>query len=164
MSALTPSRTRAAPSPVQILALVVGIVFLIVGFAGFIPGLTTNYESLGVAGHHSEALLLGVFQVSILHNIIHLIFGLAGIFMFRSPEGGRNFLLIGGIIYLVLFVYGLIIDLDSAVNFVPLNSADNWLHLGLGVAMMALSFLPGRPSASEEAYQHREDTPMTYTT
>lgn len=64
----------------------------------------------------------------------------------------------------MLFVYGLIIDLDSAANFVPLNSADNWLHLGLGVAMVALSFLPSRPSASEEAYQHREDTPMTYTT
>ena len=157
MSALKPSRSRVKPSPVQILALAVGIAFLIVGFAGFIPGLTSNYDSLGVAGHHSEALLLGVFQVSILHNIIHLLFGLAGIFMFRSPDGARNFLLIGGIIYLALFVYGLIIDLDSAANFVPLNSADNWLHLGLGLAMVALSFLPRHPSASETAYRSRED-------
>jgi len=48
------------------------------------------------------------------------------------------------VIYLVLWVYGLVIDQSSAVNFVPINTADNWLHLGLGVVMIALGVALGR--------------------
>jgi hypothetical protein len=47
-------------------------------------------------------------------------------------------------VYLVLWVYGLLIESDSAANFVPLNTADNWLHLALGVGMVALALLLGR--------------------
>ena len=46
---------------------------------GFIPGVTTNYEELTFAGHHSGAQLLGIFGVSVLHNIVHLLFGVAGL-------------------------------------------------------------------------------------
>ena len=46
--------------------------------------------------------------------------------------------------YLVLFIYGLVIDHDSSANFVPVNDADNWLHLGLAVAMIALGAALGR--------------------
>ena len=53
--------------------------FLLVGILGFIPGITTNYDSLGAAGHESGALLLGVFQVSVRHDIVHLLFGAAGL-------------------------------------------------------------------------------------
>ncbi|GHD30261.1 hypothetical protein GCM10007147_31870 [Nocardiopsis kunsanensis] len=53
----------------------------------------------------------------------------------------RIFLIGGGVIYLVLWLYGLVIDLDSAANFVPLNTADNWLHFVLGVGMIALGLL-----------------------
>ncbi len=49
---------------------------------------------------------------------------------------------VGGIIYLVLWVYGMLIDHTSEANFVPVNNADNWLHLGLAVGMIALSQLP----------------------
>jgi hypothetical protein len=41
----------------------------------------------------------------------------------------------------VLWLYGLFVGHDSPANFVPLNTADNWLHLGLGVTMIVLSFL-----------------------
>ncbi len=142
MSAPNRSGTRAGRSPLQIVALLYGIVFLLVGVAGFIPGVTTNYDTLQFAGHHSEALLLGIFQVSILHNVVHLLYGVAGIALARSSVTARHFLLWGGIVYLALWVYGLVIDYESAANFVPLNDADNWLHLGLGVTMVALSFLP----------------------
>ena len=64
-----------------------------------------NYDQLHFAGHHSEALLLGLFQVSALHNIVHLLFGVAGIALAKTAPGARSFLLYGGIIYLVLFVY-----------------------------------------------------------
>jgi hypothetical protein len=132
---------RTGRTPVQLAALIFGAVFLLVGILGFIPGITSNYDQMMAAGHHSEAMLLGVFQVSILHNIVHLLFGIAGLVLARSIPGARNYLIWGGVIYLVLWLYGLFIDQQSAANFVPLNSADNWLHLILGVVMIALGLL-----------------------
>jgi hypothetical protein len=126
---------------VQKAALAVGAVFLLVGILGFIPGITSDYDTMMFAGHESEAKLLGLFQVSILHNIVHLLFGAAGIAMARTISGARSYLLYGGIIYLVLWIYGLVIGEDSAGNFVPLNGADNWLHFLLGVGMIALALL-----------------------
>jgi hypothetical protein len=128
----------AARTPVQIAAAVVAAVFLLVGILGFIPGVTSNYDQLAAAGHHSGAMLLGVFAVSILHNIVHLAFGVVGLLLARTAAGARNFLVWGGVVYLVLFLYGLLIDHDSAANFVPVNAADNWLHLVLGVGMVGL--------------------------
>jgi hypothetical protein len=119
----------------------VGVVFLLVGVLGFIPGITTNYEALGGAGHHSGAMLLGLFNVSVLHNIVHLAFGVAGVVMARTAALARAYLIGGGVIYAVLFVYGMVIDHDSAANFVPVNQADNWLHLGLAIGMIALGVL-----------------------
>jgi hypothetical protein len=130
--------------PIQLAALVVGVVFLLVGVLGFIPGITTNFGSMAFAGHQSEAMLLGVFQVSVLHNIVHLLFGVAGLAMARTVAGARNFLIYGGVVYAVLWLYGLLIDQSSAANFVPVNTADNWLHFVLAVGMIALGFLVGR--------------------
>ncbi len=135
--------TRSDPAlrarrPVQLAAMVVGVVFLLVGVAGFIPGITTNYDQLQFAGHQSGALLLGVFQVSILHNIVHLLFGVAGLAMARTAAGARNYLIGGGVIYAVLWLYGLVIGDTAPANFVPMNMADDWLHLVLAVGMIGL--------------------------
>ncbi|SFN61547.1 DUF4383 domain-containing protein [Mycetocola miduiensis] len=144
----TPS-TRTRRAPVQLAALVFGIVFVLVGILGFIPGVTTNYDALLFAGNDSGALLLGVFQVSILHNIVHLLFGVAGIVLSRKFSGARNFLIWGGVIYFVLWIYGLFVaGMDTAANIVPLNNADNWLHLVLAIAMVALGLLLGRREAT----------------
>ena len=131
-------------SPVRTAALAVAVVFLLVGVLGFIPGVTTDYGNMTFAGHQSEAHLLGVFQVSILHNIVHLLFGLAGLAMARTASGARLYLIGGGAIYLVLWLYGLVVGQDSSANFVPVNSADDWLHLVLGLGMIALGLLTGR--------------------
>ncbi|MBT2490962.1 DUF4383 domain-containing protein [Streptomyces sp. ISL-96] len=130
-----------ARTPVQQAALLVGVL-------GFIPGITTDYDTMKFAEHGSGAKLLGVFQVSVLHNIVHLLFGIAGVAMARAPLTARNFLIGGGVIYLALWLYGLFIDHDSSANFVPLNTADNWLHFALGLAMIALGvLLTRRPRA-----------------
>lgn len=120
------------------LATAVGAVFLLVGVLGFVPGVTTDYDTLQFAGHESEAKLLGIFQVSILHNIVHLLFGVAGLAMGRKASSAVAYLIGGGVIYLLLTVYGWIIDKESTANFVPLNTADDWLHLVLGLGMVAM--------------------------
>jgi hypothetical protein len=133
-----------ARSRVQTAAALVGAVFLLVGVLGFVPGITTDYGDLGVAGHGSGAALLGIFQVSILHNVVHLLFGVAGLALARTAGSARAYLVGGGAVYLVLWLYGMLIDKTSAANFVPLNRADDWLHLVLGLAMVALGVVLGK--------------------
>lgn len=140
-------------SPVRLAALLYGIIFLLVGIAGFIPGVTSDVGSMQLGGHHSEAMLLGIFQVSVLHNVVHLLYGIAGLALSRSAGTARMYLLIGGILYAVLWIYGLVIDKESMANFVPLNTADDWLHFALALTMVGLSFLPrhAEPTAAEAA-------------
>ena len=128
---------------VRSMAGLVGAVFLLVGILGFIPGITSDYDKLAFAGNGSDANLLGIFEVSILHNIVHLLFGVAGLAMAKNTKSATTYLIGGGVIYLVLFVYGLLVGDNSAANFVPVNTADDFLHLVLGIAMIALG-LPGR--------------------
>jgi len=137
-------RVAVTRSPVRTAALAVSVVFLLVGVLGFIPGITTGYDGMTFAGHHSDAHLFGVFQVSVLHNIVHLLFGLAGLALARTESGARVYLVGGGAVYLVLWLYGLVVGQDSGANFVPLNSADDWLHLLLGLGMIALGLALGR--------------------
>jgi hypothetical protein len=120
----------------QTITLLFGIVFLATGVLGFIPGITTNVGDMDFAGKDSPSELLGIFQVSILHNIVHLLFGIAGIALSRTWEGARTYLLGAGLIYIVLFVYGLFVGAGDDANFVPINMADDWLHLGLGIALL----------------------------
>jgi hypothetical protein len=148
MTSSSPRTAGDTHSLLRTAAKIVGIVFLLVGVLGFIPGVTSDYDSLSFAGHQSDAKLLGIFQVSILHNIVHLLFGVAGLAMSRTSAAARTFLIGGGAIYLVLWIYGLVIDHDSAANFVPVNNADNWLHLVLGIGMIALGAILGRSRAA----------------
>lgn len=141
----TYTRVRAsAHAPVQQASVLVGAVFLLVGVLGFIPGITTDYSTMEFASEDSAAKLLGIFQVSVLHNIVHLAFGVAGVAMARTASTARAFLLGGGAVYLVLWLYGLIIDHDSGANFVPFSTADDWLHFVLGIGMIALGVLLSR--------------------
>jgi hypothetical protein len=143
-SADTGAETLRRRSAVEKAGLAVGIAFLVVGILGFVPGITSNYDSLGGAGHGSDAMLLGLFQVSVLHNVVHLLFGVAGIALSRRADSARGYLLGGGVIYLLLWVYGMLVDHDSSANFVPVNTADNWLHLLLGLGMVVLGLLTHR--------------------
>lgn len=120
----------------QTLALVFGIAFLGAGILGFIPGITTDLGDIKFAGNDSPSELLGLFQVSILHNIVHILFGIAGIALARTVDGAQKYLLWAGVIYVVLFLYGLFVSESSDANFVPINNADDVLHLVLGIGLL----------------------------
>ena len=85
---------------------------------------------------------------------MHLLFGVLGLALARTFTGARNFLVGGGIVYALLFVYGLVIDHHSAANFIPVNTADNWLHLGLAVGMIGLGLALGRTGNAPSDIRH----------
>jgi hypothetical protein len=128
----------------QIAAMVIGAVFLLLGVAGFIPGITSDFDKLSWACQHRGAQLLGVFSVTVLHNLVHAAFGVAGVVLARSGFAAQAYLFWGGLGYCALWLYGLAIDHHGPLNFAPVDSADNWLHLGLAVLMTASGLLLGR--------------------
>ena len=130
-------------TPVQNVARLAGAVFLLVGIAGFIPGITTNlYDGLEFAGDDGNAELLGLFEVSVLHNLVHALFGIAGLALASTVSGARNYLIGGGAIYVALWLLGLV----GGADWIPSNSADNWLHLVLGAGMIAAGVVTTRES------------------
>lgn len=134
---------------VQNVGIGVGIVLMLVGLLGFIPGVTTEYSELRFFGPDSQAMLFGVFQVSMLLNIVQVAIGATGWAMSRSEHGARNFLLGAGALYIVLAIFGLSVGVDSAANFLALNKLDNWTHLGLGIVMILAGWLFSRNMASD---------------
>jgi uncharacterized protein DUF4383 len=128
---------------VQGAGVIVGVAFLAIGALGFIPAVTSNYDQLDWAGHHSGAKLFGVFAVSGLHNILHLAFGALGLLFARTYAAARAYLLLGGLAYLGLWAYGLLIDHASSANIVPVSAANNWLHLGMGGVLLLLGVTLG---------------------
>ena len=127
-------------SLLQTFAAVMGLVFLLAGVAGFIPGVTSNYDELELAGTDSNAELLGLFRVSILHNLVHLAFGV-GLLAAARRTWAAAYLIGGGVTYLIVVLYGILIDESSDANFLPLNGADNLLHLVLSLAMIGLGLI-----------------------
>jgi hypothetical protein len=136
LSTTTAARGR---TPVQTAALLVGIAFVIVGIAGFIPGITRDAPG-DFAGENSPASLLHVFQTGILHDLVHLLFGIVGIALSRAADTARTFLIGGGAVYLVLWLIGMF----SAMDWLPADVSDHWLHFVLGLAMVALGVVLGR--------------------
>jgi hypothetical protein len=128
-----------------------GVAFLLVGMAGFVPGVVQDYDQLGWWKSGSGAQLFGVFQASILQNFVHLGAGVLGLLAAGTGTTARVYLSGGGAAYLALGVYGLLVDRFSDWNILPVDRADDWLHIGFGVAMVyaGLAALPGlRPAAS----------------
>lgn len=142
---MTTSHPRVRRGPqigllaVQCAAILVGSLLLLAGIFGFVPGVTSSLDTLQISGPQSEAALFGIFEVSIVHNLLHIALGVAGLALATTYARARAYLLFGGLLYLVLWVYGLLIDHESVANMLPVNNADNWLHLGLGVTMVLLA-------------------------
>ena len=132
-------------TPVQNVARLAGVVFLLVGIAGFVPGVTTNlYDGLEFAGDNGNAEVIGLFEVSVLHNIVHGLFGLAGLALAKTANGARSYLIGGGAIYILLAL----VQVVGAGDWVPLVGPDLWLHLVLGIGLIGLGYALTRDRAT----------------
>ena len=130
-------------TPIQMAAIAFGIIFLVVGVAGFLPGVTTDYDRLGVFGGVA-AKVLGLFGVNWLENIAHLGFGVAGLALARSAKTAWQYFVVGGLVYAVLSVYGFAIDIHGTANILGVNEAGNWLHAVLALGMTGIGVALGR--------------------
>ena len=114
----------------RLFALVVGIVYLVVGVAGFIPGLVQPHEHPDLVVDAGQGFLLGIFPVNVLHHLVHLLVGALGIVAYRSFDAARLYARGLAIVYGLLAVMGLIdaANLNSTFGLIPIYGNDVWLH------------------------------------
>lgn len=118
---------------VRRVAMVFGIVFLLVGVLGLItPG------GMQMGADPAPGMLLGLFEVNLLHNIVHLLFGVWGLVASRSFAGAKMFAQVAGVIYLVLAVLGFLAP--TTFGLIPIGGNDIWLHAVLGIVLAGVGF------------------------
>jgi hypothetical protein len=124
-------------------ALVFGIVFLILGAGGFIPGMVSPHSHPDVAVTSGLGLELSLFPINVLHNIVHLLFGIWGLLAARSVAGARVYAKAVAIIYALLTLMGLIpaLRLYTTFGLVPLYGNDVWLHALLAIVAGYFGFV-----------------------
>lgn len=124
----------------QVLALAFGVVYALVGLAGFL--VTGDVPFVGQEG---DPLIL--FDVNGLHNIVHLLIGVALIAAARRLDTARGANLAIGVTYLVLGALGPVIN-DTAVDVIGLNGADHVLHLVSGALLTAVALATDKGARS----------------
>ena len=118
---------------VQRVAQIFGIVFILTAVAGFLAS--------GTSMEHDPELapkIIGLFPTNLLHNIVHLAFGVWGLVASRSFSGARTYGRIGGIIYLVLAALAFVDP--TTFGLIPIGGNDIWLHAVLGIGLAAAGF------------------------
>jgi hypothetical protein len=125
----------------QTFARIYGIVFLIVGVGGFIPGLTQPHDHPNVTMQAGSGMELGLFPVNALHNIVHILFGAWGLFAARTIDAARGYARVVAIAYGVLTLMGLIPATNTTFGLVPIYGHDVWLHALLAVVAAYFGFV-----------------------
>lgn len=129
-------------SSVRRFALIYGIVFLVIGIAGFIPGLLQPHTHPAVAVEAWMGALFGLFAVNVLHNLVHILFGVWGLAASSSHGASRGYAKSVAIIYAVLMIMGLLpfLNLYTFFGLVPLYGHDIWLHALLAAVAAYFGF------------------------
>ena len=129
----------------QKLAGVFGVVFILIAIVGFLAkgGMAMQPTDPALA---SKAF--GMFPVNLLHNLVHLLFGVWGLVASRSWAGSKQFFTVAGIIYAVLTILGFVAP--TGFGLVPLGGPDIWLHCLLAILMLAIGFT-AKPVATATA-------------
>ena len=116
---------------VQTVARIFGVVFLLIGVLGFVTG--------GMSMEADPALapkVLGLFPVNVLHNAVHLLFGVWGLAASRTASGAAMYAKGAGGIYLVLAILGFVAP--STFGLIPIGGHDIWLHALIGVVLLTV--------------------------
>ena len=131
-------------------ALIFGIVFLIVGIAGFLPAPFTSAPEGGAMNMHGDdvVMLLGMFPVNLYHNAVHILFGLWGLAASRSASGALTYARGVAIIYALLTVLGLIPATENLLGMVPLHGNDIWLHGALAIVAAYFGWVNRSPATA----------------
>jgi hypothetical protein len=125
-----------------------GAIILAIGILGFVPGISSGYADSG--------LLLGIFAINPLHNVIHILTGLVALFAGLYADGAyaRLYALVFGVVYALITVVGFtqlfFVNGDQLLGIVPINTADNFLHLAIAVVALGVYALsaPGMRTAA----------------
>jgi hypothetical protein len=134
--AASADRTAGARTWPQLVALVFGVVYLLVGIAGFFVSGGNFVDT------DTHASLLG-FHVNGLHNVAHILVGLLGIALSRTLAQARTYGWLLGVLYAVLFVYGLFAA-GQSWDFLNINGADNVLHILTAIVGFVIALGPVR--------------------
>jgi hypothetical protein len=126
----------------EILGLAFGAIYLLVGIVGF---LVTGFDNF--AGNEQSEKLLGIFMINPLHNIVHILIGVAGLLLSRRLDGARSFGWLLAVGYAAAFIYGLI-AIGESWDFLNINAGDNVLHLLSAVVGLVIALLPVRNAVS----------------
>jgi hypothetical protein len=138
-------------------ALISGIIYILVGIFGFIPGMVATPGTGGPAGivvNAGYGYLLGAFPINVLHNIVHLAVGIWGVAAYRSYIGARNYARGLAIFYGVLAIMGLLPVLNTTFGLIPIFGNDVWLHAL--TALIAAFFGFKTPSTADLREHERE--------
>lgn len=113
---------------------VLGIVFLVVGILGFIPGINQPHDHPNLGVEAGSGMLLGLFPVNFLHNLIHIGFGVWGVIAARTFDASRLYARVVAIAYALLAILGLIPATNTTFGLVPIYGHDVWLHALIAAA------------------------------
>jgi len=117
-------------------ALIFGIVFLLVGVLGFVPGITTNQ------------MLLGIFHVNAVHNVVHLLSGAIALMTgLTSTAAARTYFRVFGMVYALVAILGFFTGNGLLLGLISNNMADTWLHVVIALVSLALGFVVQDTSA-----------------
>ncbi len=126
---------------VRTFAAIFGIVFILAGLSGFVPGLSPEHMHQDMLVTSGSRLALGLFPVNVLHDLLHLAFGAWGLLAARSVVGSVVYARIVALIDAVLTVLGLIPATDTTFGLVPIYGNDIWLHAGLAIVAAYFGFV-----------------------
>ena len=138
-TATSADRTRSDKTPAQIYSLVFGATLLLAGILGFFVD-----ASFGDLGSNVQGDELIVFEVNGWHNLVHIASGALGLALAGSRAGARAFALGFGAVYLLVTIWGFITGDNVLFGLLPVNGADNLLHLVLGLGLLAAGLVFGK--------------------
>lgn len=130
-------------STVQRVAQLFGVVFILVAILGFVAS-----GSSMEADPMTAPKLLGLFPVNLLHNVVHLLFGVWGLLASRTFDSAKSYGLVGGLAYVVLACLAFVAP--DTFGLIPIGGNDIWLHGLLGVVLL-LSAITARKTAAVAA-------------